>query len=108
MFNYGGHPHCATYYIITIMANKRKLKQDINIVCGELFAECIAASLYASEVDENNVNNILTSILVFHDDFIRRVSHPEPGMTAKAYFNKLKVDFTKEASEVVDQINALA
>ena len=84
------------------MANRRKLKQDINIVCGELFAECIAASLYSSDV-----NDILTAILVFHDDFIRRVSHTEPGMTPKTYFNKLKADFNKEATEVVDQIVAL-
>lgn len=90
-----------------IMANRRKLKQDINIVCGELFAECIAASLYASKADDTNVNNILTSILMFHDDFIRRVSHCEPGIAAKTYFNKLKDDFTKQASEVIDQVNAL-
>ena len=89
------------------MANRRKLKQDINIVCGELFAECIAASLYSSDVNEDTVNNILTAILVFHDDFIRRLSHTDPGMTPKTYFNKLKADFNKEATEVVDQIVAL-
>ena len=48
------------------MANKRKLKQDINIVCADLFAECIAASLYGSEKDEDTVNGILTSIIVVH------------------------------------------
>ena len=89
------------------MANKRKLKQDINIVCADLFAECIAASLYGSEKDEDTVNGILTSIIVVHDDFIRRISHPEPGLPQKTYFTKLKVAFTKQATEIIDQINAM-
>ena len=89
------------------MANRRELKQIINIVCGDMFAECIATTLYASNVDEESVNNIMTSILVFHDDFIRRVSHPEPGMRQKDYFRKLKAESMKQASEIVDHINAL-
>lgn len=89
------------------MAKRKELKQNINIVCGDLFAECIATSLYASDVDEEGVNNILTSIMVFHDDFIRRVSHPEPGISKKVYFSKLRTEFVKQASEIVDQINAL-
>ena len=28
------------------MANKRNLKKEINFVCSELFAECIAVSTY--------------------------------------------------------------
>ena len=82
------------------MANKRKLKQDINIVCADLFAECIAASLYGSEKDEDTVNGILTSIIVVHDDFIISISHPEPGLPQKTYF-------TKQATEIIDQINAM-
>ena len=31
------------------MANKRKLKRTINYVCGDLFAECVAASLYSGK-----------------------------------------------------------
>ena len=89
------------------MAKRKELKQNINIVCGDLFAECIATSLYASNMEKDSVNNILASILVFHDDFIRRVSQPEPGMRKKDYFMKLKTEFARQASEIVDQINAI-
>ncbi len=39
------------------------------------------------------------------DDFIRRVSHPEPGMLARVYFKDLREKFVAQASEIIDQIN---
>ena len=41
-------------------------------------------------------------------DFIKRVSHPEPGMAQKAYFKDLVANFNKQASELIDQITSLA
>jgi hypothetical protein len=38
-------------------------------------------------------------------DFICRISHPEPGMPAKKYYQKLREDFVAQASDIVDQIN---
>ena len=80
------------------MANKRTLKHSINLVCGDLFAECVAARLYGCEA-------IIYSILKMQGDFICRISHPEPGMPAKKYYQKLREDFIAQASEIVDQIN---
>ena len=71
------------------MANKRNLKHTINYVCGELFAECIAVSQYSSNPDNENVNALLRTILTINNDMIKRVSHPEPGMSAKKYYNEL-------------------
>ena len=88
------------------MSNKRDLKRTINYICGDLFTEGIAASLYGEEHD--NTEAILTSILVMHSNYIRRVSHVEPGMPAKVYFNDLKDKFSKEVNEIVDQLNNLA
>ena len=34
------------------MANKRTLKHSINLVCGDLFAECVAARLYGNRGDD--------------------------------------------------------
>ena len=85
------------------MANKRNLKRNINYVCGELFSEVVASS-YTAKADKENVKALLTSIIVIHNDYIRRVSHVEPGMTAKAFFSNLTADFNKQASEIVDQI----
>jgi len=88
------------------MANKRTLKHAINGICEELFAECIAASLYGAKHKENS-DALLFSILKMQSNFISRVSHPEPGMPARAYFRDLREKFSAQASEIADQINYL-
>ena len=86
------------------MANKRILKRKINYVCSELFSEVVAAS-YSIKADEENVKALLTSILVIHNDYIRRVSHVEPGMPATKLFKDLITQFNKQVSEIIDQIS---
>ena len=85
------------------MANKRTLKHSINLVCGDLFAECVAARLYGNRGDDCEA--IIYSILKMQGDFICRISHPEPGMPTKKYYQKLREDFIAQASEIVDRIN---
>ena len=85
------------------MANKRTLKRNINLFCEELFAECVAASLYGQ--NEYGAKALIYSTLKMHDDFIRRISHPEPGMPQKKFFQRLKEDFVARASEIADQVN---
>lgn len=87
------------------MSNKRTLKQTINLVCGELFVEAVAASLYGNETHADNSDALLFSILKMQNHFISRVSHPEPGMKAKKYFRDLREKFAAQVSEIVDQIN---
>ena len=89
------------------MANKRTLKRGINIICEELFTECIAASLYGAERHKDNAEALLFLIIRVQSDFIRRVSHPEPGMLPKQYYKILRKQFTAQVGEVVDQINNL-
>lgn len=86
------------------MANKRILKRKINYVCSELFSEVVAAS-YSIKADDENVKALLTSILVIHNDYIRRVSHVEPGMPATKFFKDLITKFNKQVSEIIDQIS---
>ncbi len=90
------------------MTNKRELKQMINNVCSELFTECVAASLYNGKPDQETVNALLSSILILQGDYIRRISHPEPGMPAKKYFRILIHDFNKHIHEIIDQIQNLS
>ena len=87
------------------MANKRSLKQTITLVCEELFAECVAASLYGQNKD--CAKALLYSIVKMQNDFICRISHPEPGIPAKLYFKDLREKFVAQISEIVDQINNL-
>ena len=89
------------------MANRRTLKKTINYICSDLFAECVAASLYSGKPDQDDVNALLTSILSIHSDFIRRISHTEPGMKNKVYFQNFMKDFNKQVSEIINQINNL-
>ena len=89
------------------MANKRTLKQAINLICEELFVECVAASLYGKGHHPENMDALLSTILKMQSDFTARVSHPEPGMKASLYYKDLREKFSKQVSEIVDQINYL-
>lgn len=89
------------------MANKRDLKRGINYICSELFAECVATSMYGDNVDKENVDTLLKSLLRMHSDYIMRVSHPEPGMKAKKYYQFLISSFNNEVNDIVDAIRNL-
>ena len=91
-------------YQIIMMTNKRTLKKSINFICRELFAECLAISLYNGEKAKENAEAILSSILFIHNDYVNRISHPEPGMKQKAYFKNLIESFNKHTDEIIDQI----
>lgn len=86
------------------MASKRTLKKSINYVCSELFAECVANSLYNMQKNNSDVEAMLHSILTIHSNYVSRVSHPEPGISARAYYTDLTQHFNAEISEVIDQI----
>lgn len=87
------------------MANRRTLKRSIRLVCTELWAECVAVSLYASKPNETNVEALLHSIVKLESEYINRISHVEPGLKPKAYFKDLRDKFVGHASDLADQIN---
>ena len=57
--------------------------------------------------NKENADAILSSILFIHNDFVRRISHPEPGMSSRQYYKDLINHFNKEVSGIIDQICAL-
>lgn len=87
------------------MSNKRTLKRAIHLICEDLFAEAIAVSLYGTEAQQENANALLFSIVKTEDECIRRISHPEPGMKAKTYFQDLYDKFHAQVSDILDQMN---
>lgn len=89
------------------MANKRDLKKSINCICRELFAEGVAAYLYGPVSSEERYNEVLSSLLIMRNDFIRRISHVEPGMSPRQYFKLLKQDFERQVSDSIDQIKSI-
>ena len=89
------------------MANKRNLKRNINLVCEELLAECMAASLYGTKETQESADAIIYAIIKLGNDFTHRVSHPEPGIDAKVYFKDLTAKFNAGIEELAEQINNL-
>lgn len=85
------------------MANKRDLKKNINCICGDLFSECVSLALYGNK-KQDDVNALLSSVLIINRDYISRVSHPEPGLKPKLYFKDLRSSFTTHVNELVDNI----
>ena len=87
------------------MANKRTLKRNINLICEDLFAECIAVFLYGTKTDEDNQEALLSSIVRLQNDYISRISHPEPGIKASLYYKDLKERFSAEVDDILGQVN---
>lgn len=92
---------------ILSMGNKRELKRSINYICSELFAECVAVSLNNAAAEQSAVDAVLTCIIKTNSEYIKRISHPEPGMECKKYYKILASDFNKQVDEIIDQIQAL-
>lgn len=86
------------------MANKRNLKRNINYICSELLSEAVAASMYSNKINGEDVKAIIAAVLVIHNDYVRRVSHLEPGMKPKQFYKNLVDNFNNQVSEIVDQI----
>jgi len=87
------------------MANRKTLKHNIELICSELLAECIAVSLYETNVKADNLEALLHSIIKLEAHYISRISHQEPGMKPKLYFKDLKDNFSNDVNAIVDQIN---
>jgi hypothetical protein len=86
---------------------RREIKKDINSLCGDLFAECIALLQYENKPNKNDVENVMLTILEMQNDMISRLSHVEPGST-KLFFKKLRQDLIARTEDIVEQIKALS
>lgn len=87
------------------MMNKRSLKKAINAVSDQLFANAVAVSLYGSNRNAENDEALINSIITLREDFVSRISHPEPGMKKQAYYKDLREKFITQAQEIADQIS---
>ena len=87
------------------MMNKRSLKKAINAVSDQLFANAVAVSLYGNNRNAENDEALINSIITMREDFVSRISHPEPGMQKQAYYKDLRDKFISQAQEIADQIS---
>lgn len=88
------------------MAKRRTLKKNINYICSELFAECVALTHYKIEVKQEDIDNVMSRILLMQDEFIRRVSHTQPG-NVKAFYKKLYKDLNAQVDDIINSIEQL-
>ena len=87
------------------MMNKRSLKKAINAVSDQLFANAVAVSLYGTNRNAENDEALIQSLLSMREDFVSRISHPEPGMKKQEYYKDLREKFISQAQELADQIS---
>ncbi len=85
---------------------RRELKKNINYLCGELFAECVAVLHYQKPQNRTDVDNVMLSILQMQNDLICRISHVEPGST-KLFFKKIHQEMIERSEEIANQIREL-
>lgn len=88
------------------MAKRRILKKNINYICSELFAECVALMQYKLNVSQADVDNVMKRILLMQDEFINRISHTEPG-NAKKFYIKLRKDFNAQVEDISNILTQL-
>ena len=85
------------------MASKKELKQTINGIAGELFAECLFSRLYIQGVNPEEADKVLTKILEVQSEFLNRANRPNGKANqklVKAYYQKLKENLQKKIEEI--------
>ena len=85
--------------------NKRSLKKTINVVSDQLFENAVAVSLYGNNRNAENDQALIESIINMRNDFVSRISHPEPGMKKQEFYKDLRDKFISQAQELADQIS---
>lgn len=88
------------------MASRRQLKKDINYIVGDLFSETLVLSMLKPDVSQEKVDSLLSEILELQSEFVRRISHTEPG-NVKAYYKKLRTDFDEAVNNIFLKLKEL-
>ena len=88
------------------MANRRNLKKEINSICSNLFAECVAITLQKGNEVGGAVDSIMTDILNLQDDSLSRISHTQKDKS-KEFYKQLYADFNAKASTIIEAIDKL-
>lgn len=84
------------------MASRRRLKKSINLICDELFVDCVALSM-CGQGDREQLSVLMTEVLTLRDDYVARLSHTEKG-SERLFFKKLRDEFTAKVNDLSERI----
>lgn len=80
------------------MASRKLLKKQINEVCGELFADCVALKM-CDQCSDEVINQAMAEILLLRLEFVARISHTEKG-SVRLFYKKLRQEFSEKAEAI--------
>lgn len=89
------------------MASRKNYKKVITYIADQLATQAFFAS-YDSKADAAEWIEVFNSIFALNKEYIARVSHVEPGLPARKYFDTVSMSFNEDAKAILDKINALA
>ena len=89
------------------MASRKNYKKVITYIADQLATQAFFAS-YDSKADAAEWIEVFNSIFALNKEYIARVSHVEPGLPARKYFDTVSMSFSEDAKAILDKINALA
>lgn len=89
------------------MASRRNLKKVITFVVDELATEAFLMS-YDAKDDTAAWVDLFNKIFALNNEYVARVSHVEPGVSAKKYFDTLCDSFNKDAKALLEEISKLS
>jgi hypothetical protein len=88
------------------MASRRILKKNVNYIAGELLAECVMIGKFIPGVDKEKTDNLMVSVLNMQDEFIKRISHTEPG-NVKGFYKKFREDLNVQVDAIIKGLEQL-
>ena len=85
------------------MASRKNLKKAVKSICGELFADCLVLNSI-KDADNKEVQELMARVAMSYQDFVARINNPEPGMSGKEYFSKVRTDFIQQANSISEEL----
>lgn len=89
------------------MASRRLLKKQINYITNVIAGWCIWEKSLAKEEKKDCYTQLLSDVLAYNGDILRRISHTEPG-NVKGFYKKLRDDFNTKNKEFFEKLKELA
>ena len=78
------------------MANRRRLKKEINNICSDLM---LAIVLQDKPQSTEKLESIVEEILALNVEFVKRISHTEPG-SVRLFYTKLRQEFSEKVQNI--------